>query len=101
MKVLHKHLGLILVLFFSFSVMAKESTKVRLEYSIDFVKANGKRIKKIFQISELSMSEGQRKVYTKAHSFEDLSTRKHYPGLHSITLIINGTERGTLDFDVT
>jgi len=86
---------------FSFMILAKESTKVRLEYGIDFVKSNGKRNRKIFQISELSFKEGQKKSYTKNHSLEDLSTRKHYPGLHSITLIVNGTERGTLDFDVT
>jgi len=29
----------------------------------------------------------------------DLSTRKHYPGTHSITLIVNGVERRKLDFD--
>ena len=26
--------------------------------------------------------------------------RKHYPGIHSITLIVNGMERGTLDFEL-
>jgi len=26
---------------------------------------------------------------------------KHYPGTHSITLIVNGTERGRLDFEIT
>ena len=86
---------------FSFTVFTKEATKVRLEYGIDFVKANGKRNRKIFQISELLFKENQKKSYTKTHSFEDLSTRKHYPGKHSVTLIVNGTERGTLDFEVT
>ena len=85
---------------FSFTILAKEETKVRLEYGIDFVKANGKRNRKIFQISEPLFKENQKKSYTKSHSFEDLSTRKHYPGLHSITLIVNGVERGTLDFEV-
>ena len=86
---------------FAFTVFAKEESKVRLEYGIDFVKSNGKRNRKIFQISEIQFKDNQKKSYTKTHSFEDLSTRKHYPGLHSITLIVNGTERGTLDFEVT
>jgi len=86
---------------FSFNIHTKEATKVRLEYGVDFVKANGKRNRKIFQISELSFAENQKKAYSKKHSFEDLSTRKHYPGSHSITLIVNGTERGTLDFELT
>ena len=85
---------------FSFDVQAKDATMVRLEYGIDFVKSNGKRNRKIFQISEISFKENQKKAYTKTHSFEDLSTRKHYPGPHSITLIVNGVERGTLDFEL-
>jgi len=86
---------------FSFVVTAKEETKVRLEYGIDYMKSNGKRNRKIFQISEILFKENQKKSYSKKHSFEELSTRKHYPGMHSITLIVNGTERGTLDFDLT
>jgi len=86
---------------FSFLLTTTTATKVRLEYSVDFVKANGKRSRKIFQISEIAMKANESKSYSKSHSFADLSTRKHYPGLHSITLIVNGTERGTLDFDLT
>ena len=85
---------------FSFNISTKKETKIRLEYGIDYVKANGKRNRKIFQISEVSLNENQKKLYTKKHSFEDVSTRKHYPGTHTITLIVNGTERGSLDFEV-
>jgi len=85
---------------FSFAVLAKEATKVRLEYGIDYVKSNGKRNRKIFQISEILLKENQKKFYTKKHSTADLSTRKHYPGTHSITLIVNGMERGKLDFEL-
>ncbi len=85
---------------FSFSVEVKESVKVRLEYGIDYVKANGKRNRKIFQISEISLKKNEKKFYTKNHSFANLSTRKHYPGIHSVTLIVNGVERGKLDFEL-
>ena len=85
---------------FSFSILARAATKVRLEYGIDYVKSSGKRNRKIFQISELSLRENARKSYTKIHSFADVSVRKHYPGTHSIALIVNGVERGTLDFDL-
>ena len=85
---------------FSFTIEAKKAAKVRLEYGIDYVKANGGRSRKIFQISELSFKENGKKPYTKNHSFADASTRRHYPGTHSITLIVNGTERGSLDFEV-
>ena len=85
---------------FSFDIQAKENTKLRLEYGVDYMKANGKRNRKIFQISESSMKKGEKKSYEKKHSFEELSTRKHYPGLHSITLIVNGVEGETLDFEL-
>jgi len=86
---------------FSFKISTKEATKVRLEYGIDYMKANGKRSRKIFQLSESLSKENESKAYTRKHSFADLSTRKHYPGTHSITLIVNGAERGTLDFEVS
>jgi 3-methyladenine DNA glycosylase AlkC len=85
---------------FSFSVKAAETAKVRLEYGVDYVKANGKRNRKIFQISEPTLKKDVKKSYSKKHSFADVSTRKHYPGTHSVTLIVNGSERGTLDFEL-
>lgn len=85
---------------FSFQIETKKATRVRLEYGIDYMKANGKRNRKIFQISELFLKENEKKPYTKKHSFADASSRKHYAGSHSVTLIVNGTERGTLDFEV-
>lgn len=85
---------------FSFEVTAKRTTKVRLEYGIDYVKANGRRNRKVFRISELTFRNSGKRSYTKTHSFADSSTRKHYPGTHSVTLIVNGAERGTLNFEV-
>ena len=85
---------------FSFVIRAKKTTKARLEYGIDYVKSNEKRNRKIFQISEISLKENERKPYTKSHSFADLSTRKHYPGIHQIVLIVNGVEQGRLEFEV-
>jgi 3-methyladenine DNA glycosylase AlkC len=85
---------------FSFEISAKEAAKARLEYSIDYVKSGGKRSRKIFKLSEVSLKTNEKKTYTRKHSFEDLSTRKHYPGIHSITLIVNGVERGTLNFEL-
>ncbi|MCL1897379.1 MAG: DNA alkylation repair protein [Micrococcales bacterium] len=86
---------------FSFTVTASKEEKVRLEYGIDYVKANGKRSRKIFQLSESVMKPKETKTYTRRQAFADLSTRKHHPGIHSVTLIVNGAERGTLDFEVT
>ncbi|MGX7183988.1 DNA alkylation repair protein [Enterococcus pallens] len=87
-------------LIFSFQVKAKETTKLRLEYGVDFVKANGTRNRKIFQIAETTLKAGEKRAFTKKRSFAKINTRKHYPGTHSLTLIMNGVEQGTLDFEV-
>ncbi|EGT3787445.1 TPA: DNA alkylation repair protein [Clostridioides difficile] len=85
---------------FSFNILAKKATKTRLEYGIDYIKSNGKRNRKIFKISEVSLKENEKKSYMKKHSFADVSVRKHYPGIHSIAIIINGVEKGKLDFEL-
>ncbi|CCL45176.1 DNA alkylation repair protein [Clostridioides difficile] len=84
---------------FSFNILAKKATKTRLEYGIDYIKSNGKRNRKIFKISEVSLKENEKKSYMKKHSFADVSVRKHYPGIHSIA-IINGIEKDKLDFEL-
>ena len=85
---------------FSFNIRAKEATKARLEYGIDYVRANGKRNRKIFQISEIPLQANASRAYVKKHSFAEVSARKHYLGTHAVTLIVNGAERGTLEFEV-
>ena len=80
--------------------LAKAAAKVRLEYGIDYVKSNGKISRKIFQISESPLKVNDKKQYTKKHDFADLSARKHYPGIHSIVLIVKGVESGKLAFEL-
>ncbi len=69
--------------------------KLRLEYIIDFVKANGKTSPKVFQISESTLALTN-KTYSKSHSFKPISTRRYYTGQHGISIIING-QRMTSD----
>lgn len=84
----------------SFQIEAKRETKVRLEYGIDYVRANGMRFRKVFKISESLLRKNEKKSYNKTHSFADTSSRKHIPGVHAVTLIVNGIEQGTLEFEL-
>lgn len=79
---------------FSFKVKLKdkEARRVRLEYGVDFVKAKNKNSRKIFQIREADFESGSYTISRK-HSFKDLSTRKHYPGPHRFTIIVNGVPK--------
>lgn len=84
---------------FQLQVSGNGQRKLRLEYTIDFVKANGKTSKKVFQISEKSYSAGVYPV-RKKHAMADLTTRKHYPGRHQLAVVVNGKELAAFDFDL-
>ncbi len=36
--------------------------------------------------------------FSKRHSVEDRSTRRHYPGMHHISIIVNGVEKAEASF---
>ncbi|MEN8119526.1 MAG: DNA alkylation repair protein [Bacteroidota bacterium] len=74
--------------------------KIRLEYRVYFMKANGKQSGKIFQISEKLYKPGEYTI-KKKHSFKNLSTRKHYTGDHGIGIVVNGVEKGNVVFQVS
>jgi 3-methyladenine DNA glycosylase AlkC len=71
--------------------------QLRIEYAIDFVKLNGKLSKKVFKISEAVYSEQTKKVL-KRHSFKKISTRKYYPGIHGLSVIVNGKQMDECHF---
>lgn len=89
-------------LVFSFTIInqAFAPQKIRLEYGIDFVKANGKRTCKIFKISERLMESGQLEV-TKTHRWREITTRVHYAGEHRLSIRINGIEMAERAFNLT
>jgi 3-methyladenine DNA glycosylase AlkC len=87
-------------LHFSFSLFVKNETKLRIEYGIDFVKANGKTSRKIFKLSEGVYEKGSFELKRK-QSFKDFTTRKHYPGKHTVAILINGKEMAIIEFILT
>ncbi|MEW4969669.1 DNA alkylation repair protein [Bacillus stercoris] len=85
---------------FSFYIHSDRDQKVRIEYAIDFVKARGQRHQKVFNITETNIRKNETKSYTRIQSFKDLTTRKHYKGIHTLSVIINGEVKDSLDFQV-
>jgi len=81
---------------FSFEVRTDAPTNVRLEYAVSFRTKTGASSRKVFKIAE-GVVDGK-KTYTRRRSFRDLSTRKHYPGRHTIAIIVNGREMGKKRF---
>ncbi|KEK12657.1 hypothetical protein EP18_08600 [Lysinibacillus sphaericus] len=86
---------------FAFTIQTNSTApqKLRIEYAIDFVKANGATSRKLFKITERTFEKESHR-YTRNHHFKDLTTRKHYPGQHKLAVIINGKELATTEFCV-
>lgn len=77
---------------YTIEISEGDSIRVRVEYGIDYIKANGKPSRKAFLLSDKTVSGGVTLNAKRKHSWADLSTRKHYPGEHKIVLLINGLE---------
>ena len=82
-------------LYFSFEVKntSNKERNIRLEYKIAYVKANGSTSRKVFQISEFVLNGSKSKKFKKKQRFTDFSTRKHYPGEHTIIIVVNGKDQ--------
>jgi hypothetical protein len=87
------------VLTFSFDITVRKMSKVRLEYAVYFAKAKGKSTKKVFKITEKDYESGTFSI-TRKQSFIEQTTRKHYPGTHHISIIVNGEEKAKASFEL-
>lgn len=94
------HIGDTISFSFGLKSTDEKPTKLRIEYEINFAKANGKQSAKLFKITETVIQPDEKKIYTKKHSFKDLTTRKHYPGEHSLSIVVNGEMKVTEEFVV-
>lgn len=84
---------------FSLENQAKKEEKLRIEYGIDYVKKSGKTSRKIFQITENTYPVGDT-LFRRKQSFQNFTTRKHYPGQHGLAILVNGVEKAHLTFEV-
>lgn len=86
---------------FSFVLKSQENSlgNVRIEYAIAFMKKNGNQSRKLFKISESDYSVRE-KAIKKRHSFRSITTRKYYPGLHGLAVVVNGKELAYDSFEL-
>lgn len=87
---------------FDFSIInkSKASAKVRMEYAVYFCVSGGKLSKKVFHIKQMDLPPLNEITVKKKHNFKPITTRKYYPGVHRIGLIVNGKELKTLEFEL-
>ncbi|HWQ43643.1 MAG TPA: hypothetical protein VN456_16640 [Desulfosporosinus sp.] len=86
------HIGDSCELHYSLDIARNATAHIRLEYGIDFIKSNGKPSRKLFLLADKTVAGATHLSRTRRHSFAELTTRRHYPGIHRIVLQINGQE---------
>jgi 3-methyladenine DNA glycosylase AlkC len=84
---------------FDLYVERGKPAKVRLELGVYYRKARGNLSRKIFQLGEGTYEPGRHRI-SRAHSFRDRSTRKHHPGEHQLSIIVNGVEKARTSFQL-
>lgn len=89
-------------LLFSFLLSTADDRlgQLRVEYAIGFVKANGKLSRKVFKVSEADYDESQKNI-SRRHSFRVITTRKYYPGEHTLAVLVNGKALSELSFTLS
>jgi len=69
---------------------SQQQQKAVVDLRVHFVKANGATRPKVFKVRKVDLAPGDSTVLEKTVSLEMLTTRRHYPGKHSVEVLING-----------
>lgn len=87
---------------FSFTLISKsrEAQKIIIDYAIHFMRANGKANPKVFKLKSFSLNGSESHNLAKSHTFKAVTTRKYYPGTHTIEIFLNGTSILKENFDL-
>jgi 3-methyladenine DNA glycosylase AlkC len=82
----------------AFKNQEKAITPFRIEYAIDYLTSTGKRSRKVFKVTENKFNAGECMTINRNQSFKNLTTRKHFKGKHTLTILANGKKVGAKEF---
>lgn len=88
---------------FAFDIVSEKAApqKLVIDYAIHYPKSAGSISRKVFKLKEITLLPDQRLHIIKKQVFKDFTTRKHYPGKHSIEIIINGKTLAEKNFHLS
>ncbi len=69
---------------------SRRTQRVIVDLRVHFTKSNGATSPKVFKLATVDLAPGATRALRKTVSLADLTTRKHYPGLHTVELQLNG-----------
>lgn len=77
---------------------AVRSQQLVIDYAIHYRKANGATSRKVFKWKEVELGKQASIALTKHQRIVDMSTRKHYVGVHKVEVMVNGNVMGETAF---
>jgi len=77
---------------------AEAPQSITVDYVVHFLKANGSLSPKVFKGSTINLPARGSATFRRHHRFRDVTTRKHYPGRHALSVRINGDDTQPVTF---
>lgn len=74
--------------------------RVLVDFAVHYVKANGQSRAKVFKLKTLDLAAHATQRVGKNISLAEMTTRKHYPGLHRVDAILNGRAQALGSFEL-
>ncbi|MGB3674313.1 MAG: hypothetical protein WA988_07735 [Candidatus Nanopelagicales bacterium] len=68
-----------------------KNVRLLIDFAIDFVKANGTTSRKVFKGGEFELGPQASESIAKTISVRQHTTRTHYPGVHDVYALVNGS----------
>ncbi|HEY0596975.1 DNA alkylation repair protein [Sphingopyxis sp.] len=79
---------------------APGNQRLVVDYRVHYARAGGKTAPKVFKLKTFELAGGDAITLAISQTIRDFSTRRHYPGLHEVELIVNGRTMATAAFDL-
>jgi 3-methyladenine DNA glycosylase AlkC len=74
--------------------------RVLVDFAVHYIKANGKSRAKVFKLKTLHLDAHATQRVGKQLSLAEMTTRKHYPGVHKVEALLNGRAVPLGQFDL-
>lgn len=92
------HIGEAVRFSFELRSSSRQSQELAVDYAVHFVKANGGTSPKVFKLKRVTLSARGSIALSGRVALAQMTTRKHYPGLHRVELLVNGVVFPLADF---
>ena len=80
--------------------MVDRPQSLHVDLVIGYMKANGRLSPRVFKFRTFELGAGQTEACSKRFSFAHRSTRKLYPGEHTLAVRVNGSDLASTSFDL-